>query len=112
MLELSVGNKNSSLRSRRVWTLMRRAGIALEEVMLRFDGFSPESLFRQRAARISPARQAPVMVGGHPGVRDTPAIAEYLVERFPQRRPCRAASPSAGAAHGPGRNPSSRACPR
>ncbi len=86
MLKLYIGNKNYSSWSMRAWVLMRQAGIDFEEVMLRFDGFSPDSNFKQRLTKVSPAAQVPVLVDGDLTVWDTLAIAEYLAERFPQRR--------------------------
>jgi glutathione S-transferase len=86
MLQLYIGNKNYSSWSMRAWVLMRQAGIDFEEVMLRFDGFSPDSRFKQRVAGINPAGQVPVLRDGDLTVWDTLAIAEYLAERFPQRQ--------------------------
>ena len=85
MLQLYIGNKNYSSWSMRAWVLMRQSGIDFEEVMLRFDGFSPDSRFKRRVAELSPAGQVPVLVDGDLVVWDTLAIAEYLAERFPQR---------------------------
>ncbi|MEG0052388.1 MAG: glutathione S-transferase, partial [Comamonas sp.] len=48
MLTLYIGNKNYSSWSMRPWVLMRQTGIAFEEQMLRFDGFGPDSSFKQR----------------------------------------------------------------
>ena len=86
MLKLYIGNKNYSSWSMRPWVLMRQAGIDFEEVMLRFDGFSPDSRFKQRVAEVSPAGQVPVLVDGDLAVWDTLAIAEYLAEHFPERQ--------------------------
>jgi glutathione S-transferase len=69
----------------RASVLIREFGIEFEEVMLRFDGFSPESQFKQRVAEVSPAGQVPVLVDADRTVWDTIAIAEYLAERFPER---------------------------
>jgi glutathione S-transferase len=85
MLKLYIGNKNYSSWSMRAWVLMRQAHIDFEEVMLRFDGFSPDSQFKRRVAEISPAGQVPVLVDGELVIWDTLAIAEYLAERFPDR---------------------------
>ena len=83
-MQLYIGNKNYSSWSMRPWVLMRQAGIAFEEVMLRFDGFSPDSKFKTLLARVSPAGRVPVLVDGDLVVWDTLAIAEYLAERFPE----------------------------
>ena len=80
MLKLCIGNKNYSSWSMRAWVLMRQAGIEFEEVMLRFDGFTSDSRFKQRVAEVSPAGQVPVLLDGELAVWDTLAIAEYLAE--------------------------------
>ena len=85
-MKLYIGNKNYSSWSLRAWVLMTQAGLTFEEVPLRFDGFGPESAFKQAIGRISPAGQVPVLVDGDITVWDTLAIAEYLHERFPQAR--------------------------
>ncbi len=86
MLQLYIGNKNYSSWSMRSWVLMRQSGIEFEEVMVRFDGFSPDSRFKKRVAELSPAGKVPVLVDGALAIWDTLAIAEYLAERFPDRQ--------------------------
>jgi len=86
MLKLYIGNKNYSSWSMRPWVLMQHAGIAFEEVKLRFDSFSADSNFKQRLGRISPAGRVPVLLDGELVVWDTLAIAEYLAETFPDRQ--------------------------
>ena len=83
-MELHIGNKNYSSWSMRPWVLMRQAGIAFEEVMVRFDGFSPQSQFKQRVGTLSPAGKVPILVDDGLVVWDTLAIAEYVAERFPE----------------------------
>ena len=85
-MNLYIGNKNYSSWSMRTWVLLKQAGIAFEEVKLRFDAFSPESKFKTELARISPAGRVPVLVDGDLTVWDTLAIAEYLAERFPDKQ--------------------------
>lgn len=85
MLTLYIGNKNYSSWSMRPWVLMRQAGIAFDEVMVRFDSFSADSQFKQRLGPISPAGKVPVLVDDGFAVWDTLAIAEYLAEKFPDR---------------------------
>ena len=46
MLQLYIGNKNYSSWSMRPWVLLRQAGIDFEEIMVRFDGFTPDSQFK------------------------------------------------------------------
>ena len=82
-MQLYIGNKNYSSWSMRPWVLMRQAGLAFEEVKVRFDGFSPQSQFKQRIAALNPTGKVPVLVDDSLVVWDTLAIAEYLAERFP-----------------------------
>jgi glutathione S-transferase len=85
-MQLYIGNKNYSSWSMRPWVLMRQAGIAFEEVLLRFDGFGADSSFKREISRVSPAARVPVLVDDGFVVWDTLAIAEYLAERFPGRQ--------------------------
>ena len=85
-MQLVVGNKNYSSWSMRPWVLMKQAGIPFEEVMLRFDAFSPDSAFKRRLAGLSPAGRVPVLLDDGFAVWDTLAIAEYLAERFPAKQ--------------------------
>lgn len=83
-MKLYIGNKNYSSWSMRPWVLLRQAGIAFEEVMVRFDGFTPDSVFKQTMLRVNPLGKVPVLADGEVVVTDTLAIAEYLAERFAQ----------------------------
>ena len=89
MMRLHIGNKNYSSWSMRAWVLMRQAGIAFEETLVRFDSFDADSAFKRQLAGLSPTGKVPVLealVDGQPQVIwDTLAIAEYLAERFPDR---------------------------
>jgi glutathione S-transferase len=103
-MQLVIGNKNYSSWSMRPWVLMRQAGIAFTEVRLRFDDApAADSPFQRELAHYSPAGKVPVLIDPDvgddtpvdaigPSVRgplavwDTLAIAEYLAEKFPQRR--------------------------
>jgi glutathione S-transferase len=85
-MQLHIGNKNYSSWSMRPWVLMRQAGIPFEEVMVRFDGFSPQSQFKQRVGTLSPAGKVPILVDDGLVVWDTLAIAEYVAERFPEHQ--------------------------
>jgi glutathione S-transferase len=84
-MQLYIGNKNYSSWSMRPWVLMKQAGIAFDEVMLRFDSLTPDSRFKTELARLSPAARVPVLVDDGFSVWDTLAIAEYLAERFPEK---------------------------
>ena len=85
MLKLLIGNKNYSSWSLRPWVLMQHHGIEFQEVMLRFDAFTPDSQFKQSVQRTSPAGKVPVLVDGELAIWDTLAIAEYLAECFPEK---------------------------
>ena len=83
MLKLYIGNKNYSSWSMRPWVLLRQAGIAFEEIVVRFDSFDAGSDFRKQISTVSPAGKVPVLDDDGLKVWDTLAIAEYLAERFP-----------------------------
>jgi glutathione S-transferase len=85
-MQLFIGNKNYSSWSMRPWVLMKQAGIPFDEVKIRFDAFTPESSFKTELARHTPAGRVPVLVDEGFAVWDTLAIAEYLAERFPDKR--------------------------
>ncbi len=85
-MQLVIGNKNYSSWSMRPWVLMKQAGIPFEEVKLRFDAFTPDSTFKQQLAGLTPAGRVPVLVDDGFAVWDTLAIAEYLAERFAQKK--------------------------
>ena len=84
-MQLTIGNKNYSSWSMRPWVLMKQAGIPFDEVMLRFDGFTPESKFKKALAHHTPAGRVPVLEDDGFAVWDTLAIAEYLAEKFPDK---------------------------
>ncbi len=83
-LKLVIGNKNYSSWSMRPWVLLQHFGIPFEEHMVRFDGFTPDSAFKQRMAEISPTGKVPALIDDGFTVWDTLAIAEYLAERHPE----------------------------
>lgn len=84
-MKLYIGNKNYSSWSMRPWVLLTQAGIPFEEVMLRFDAFTPDSNFKAALRNLSPTGKVPVLVDGDLVVWDTLAIAEYLAEQFPDK---------------------------
>lgn len=85
-LQLYIGNKNYSSWSMRPWVLMTQAGIPFEEIMVRFDSFEADSAFKRQLRGINPVGKVPVLVDDGFAVWDTLAIAEYLAERFPEKR--------------------------
>lgn len=85
MLQLHIGNKNYSSWSMRPWVLLRQAGIAFEEVPVRFDSFAADSQFKRQLEGVSPTGKVPVLIDGDTVVWDTLAIAEYVAEQFPAK---------------------------
>ena len=77
-MQLYIGNKNYSSWSMRPWVLLTQAGIAFEEVKVRFDSFDANSEFRKALVGVTPVSKVPVLVDGDLAVWDTLAIAEYL----------------------------------
>jgi glutathione S-transferase len=86
MLKLVIGNKNYSSWSMRPWVLLKQAGIAFEEVKVRFDSFEAGSNFRTALASVTPVSKVPVLQDGDLAVWDTLAIAEYVAEQFPDKK--------------------------
>ena len=85
MLKLFVGNKNYSSWSMRPWVLLRQAGIAFDEELVRFDSFDADSNFKKTLSGLTPTAKVPVLVDGDLAIWDTLAIAEYLAEQFPEK---------------------------
>lgn len=81
-LKLAIANKNYSSWSMRPWVLLTQAGIAFEEIQLKFDdsggvaGIEP----------YSPSRQVPVLIVDGEPVWDSLAICETAAELFPQQQ--------------------------
>ena len=86
MPQLYIGNKNYSSWSMRPWVLLRQAGIAFDEVRVRFDSFEAGSEFKRTVGAVSPTGKVPVLVDGDLVVWDTLAIAEYLAETHPEKQ--------------------------
>jgi glutathione S-transferase len=70
----------------RPWVMLKQAGIDFEEVMVRFDGFDAQSMFKKTLKDINPVGKVPVLVDGDLAVWDTLAIAEYVAEKFPDKK--------------------------
>jgi glutathione S-transferase len=83
-MQLYIGNKNYSSWSMRPWVLMTQFELPFEERLLRFDGFEPDSRFKQAILALSPTGRVPLLVDDGFPVWDTLAIAEYLAEKFPE----------------------------
>ncbi len=80
-LKLAIANKNYSSWSMRPWVLLTQAGIAFEEIGLKFsdagkvEGIEP----------YSPTRQVPVLIVDGEPVWDSLAICEAVAELFPDK---------------------------
>ena len=85
-MKLYIANKNYSSWSMRPWVMLKQAGIDFEEVMVRFDSFDTQSKFKQSLKDINPVGKVPVLVHGVLAVWDTLAIAEYVAEKFPEKK--------------------------
>jgi glutathione S-transferase len=70
----------------RPWVMLKQAGIAFEEVKVRFDSFDADSEFKRSLRGVSPTGKVPVLVDDDFAVWDTLAIAEYLAEKFPDKQ--------------------------
>jgi glutathione S-transferase len=77
-LRLVIGNKNYSSWSLRPWLAMRVAGLAFEEQVVSLS----DPNFKKTVTQISPAGQVPALEDGDVCVWETPAILEYLNEKF------------------------------
>ena len=54
--------------------------------MVRFDSFNSDSKFKQRLGALTPVGKVPVLVDDGLVVWDTLAIAEYVAEKFPDKK--------------------------
>jgi glutathione S-transferase len=86
MPQLYIGNKNYSSWSMRPWVLMKQAGIAFDEILVRFDSFDNDSQFKTTLRALTPTGKVPLLVDGDLAVWDTLAIAEYLAEQYPDKQ--------------------------
>ena len=80
-LKLAIANKNYSSWSMRPWVLLTQAGIAFEEIQLKFsdEGRVPG------VERYSPTRQVPVLIVDGEPVWDSLAICEAVAELLPDK---------------------------
>ncbi|MBE0622440.1 MAG: glutathione S-transferase family protein [Burkholderiales bacterium] len=81
-LKLAIANKNYSSWSMRPWVLLTQAGIAFEEIQLKF---SDEGRVHGIES-YSPTRQVPVLIVGGEPVWDSLAICEAAADLFPEKR--------------------------
>jgi glutathione S-transferase len=85
-MDLYIGNKNYSSWSLRAWLLMSEADIPFNEHRLRFDFAEASSHFKATLLALAPTGRVPLLVDDGFAVWDSLAIAEYLAERFPDKR--------------------------
>ena len=81
-LSLVIANKNYSSWSMRPWVLARQAGIAFEEIQLKFD----DDTNVVGIAPYSPTRKVPVLIADGEPVWDSLAICETLAELYPDKQ--------------------------
>ncbi len=85
-MQLYIGNKNYSSWSMRPWLLMTQTGIEFSERPLRLD-WAQGSPFKSTLLALAPTGRVPLLVDDDGfTVWDSLAIAEYLAERFPEKR--------------------------
>ena len=80
-MHLYIGNKVYSSWSMRPWIVMRAAGIAFDETLIRLR----DSSTRETIIEVSPSGKVPCLVDGAIKVWETIAIMEYLAEKFPAK---------------------------
>ena len=81
-LTLIIGDKNLSSWSLRPWLVMKHAGIAFTERLVRLD--RPET--KAELADLSPSLKVPCLLDRELTVWDSLAICEYLAEIFPEKK--------------------------
>jgi glutathione S-transferase len=81
-LKLAIANKNYSSWSMRPWVLLTQAGIAFEEIQLKFSDSGKVAGIEP----YSPTRQVPVLIVDGEPVWDSLAIAEAVAELFPHKQ--------------------------
>jgi glutathione S-transferase len=84
-MQLYIGNKNYSSWSLRPWLLMKHAGIAFEEKKVRL-GWEDDSPFKKTMLSLAPSGRVPLLIDEGFAVWDSLAIAEYLAERFADKK--------------------------
>lgn len=86
-MKLYIGSKNYSSWCMQAWVLLTEAGIPFEEELVR-SGFDPrnvDSAFKTDILQGLLFARVPVLVDADALMWDTPAIAEHLAERFPEK---------------------------
>lgn len=81
-MKLVIGNKRLSSWSLRPWLVMKHFQIPFEEVLIPLD--LPDTT--RNILKYSPTAKVPVLIDGDLHVWDSLAIAEYLNEKYPEKR--------------------------
>lgn len=81
-MKLVIGNKRLSSWSLRPWLVMKHFGIPFEEILIPLD--QPDT--SAKILTYSPTAKVPVLIDGDLHVWDSLAIAEYLHEKFPEKK--------------------------
>lgn len=81
-MKLIIGNKRYSSWSLRPWVLMRHFDIHFDELLIPLD----QSNTFEEISKFSPSGKVPALIDGDLTVWDSLAIAEYLHEKFPDRK--------------------------
>ena len=78
-LTIYLGNKNYSSWSLRGWLMLKRTGVAFDEVVIPLD----ESSTRETILKFSPSGRVPALHHAGNIIWESLAIGEYLAEAFP-----------------------------
>ncbi|MEM9355531.1 MAG: glutathione S-transferase family protein [Pseudomonadota bacterium] len=81
-MHLYIGNKNYSSWSLRAWLLLRAFDLEFKETLIPLD----EEDTTEKIRGVSEAGKVPVLVDRSQTIWDSLAIAEYIHERFPDKR--------------------------
>jgi glutathione S-transferase len=82
LMKLIIGNKRLSSWSLRPWLIMKHFEIPFEEVLIPLD--QPETT--KKLLQYSPTAKVPVLIDEDLHVWDSIAIAEYLHEKYPEKK--------------------------
>lgn len=81
-MKLVIGNKRLSSWSLRPWLILKHFEIPFEEILIPLD--QPETT--ESILRYSPTAKVPVLIDGDLHIWDSLAIAEYVNEKFPEKK--------------------------
>ena len=80
-MKMVIGTRNWSTWSMRPWLVARRAGLEVEDVVVRLRTLETAKTLEA----YSPSCQCPVLIDGDLAIWDSLAICEYLADRFPEK---------------------------